>query len=79
MKALSTKQAQACENALHPRCRCRCGGALHGARRAGREIPNRAWFESLPPDDPHHLEPDDPEEDECETQEVTQLALPLLF
>jgi len=32
-RALSFAQAQRCEDALHPRCRCRCGGALHGAKR----------------------------------------------
>ena len=29
-RALSKAQAVACENAKHPKCRCRCGGALHG-------------------------------------------------
>lgn len=27
---MSLKAAAACENAKGPRCRCRCGGALHG-------------------------------------------------
>ncbi len=46
MKPLSLKQSQACENATHPRCRCRCGGAFHGAKRV--EDTRR-----LPRDDPH--------------------------
>lgn len=30
MRPLSEERASACENATSPRCRCRCGGALHG-------------------------------------------------
>lgn len=52
MKQLSERQANACEQATHARCRCRCGGAFHG-RKLGA---GRAFFESLPKDDPHHLE-----------------------
>ncbi|MGE0160714.1 MAG: hypothetical protein AB7T31_15005 [Gemmatimonadales bacterium] len=48
MKPLSYAAAARCENATHPRCKCRCGGVLHGAKR------NRP--ENLPPDDPHHAE-----------------------
>jgi len=33
MKKLTVKAAWECENAMEPRCRCRCGGKLHGARR----------------------------------------------
>lgn len=54
-RRLSQKQAQACENALTPRCRCRCGGQLHGAKRGGEEVPPREWFEELAPDDPHRI------------------------
>lgn len=36
MRALSERQAASCENAKHPRCRCRCGGALHGRTRHGQ-------------------------------------------
>lgn len=62
VRALSLAQAQACENAVHPHCDCRCGGAAHGKGRAKlggvtipeKEIP-RAFFEELPPDDPHRL------------------------
>lgn len=57
-KPLSDKQAQACENAVGPVCRCRCGGALHG-RKGGGTMPDggidRAYFERLPDDDPHRL------------------------
>lgn len=50
MKALTERQASACENATRPRCRCRCGGALHGAARG---VP----LHELPKDDPHHAVP----------------------
>lgn len=45
-RPLNFTQADACENARYKRCRCRCGGALHGAARG---IP----FDKLPTDDPH--------------------------
>ena len=32
-RGLSYRQAQTCEQAAKPRCRCRCGGAMHGAKR----------------------------------------------
>ena len=54
MKRLSVGQASACENATTPRCRCRCGGLLHGVKRG---IP----VTRLPPDDPHHAEEEDPQ------------------
>ena len=31
IRKLVDRNADACERALHPRCRCHCGGALHGA------------------------------------------------
>ena len=34
MRALGVALALSCEMATTERCRCRCGGALHGARRA---------------------------------------------
>lgn len=46
MKPLTERQAARCEIAVHSRCRCRCGGRLHGAQRA---------FEFLAPDDPHFV------------------------
>ena len=49
MRALTERAASACENAKHSRCRCRCGGALHGASRGTPVV-------ELPPDDPHHAE-----------------------
>lgn len=63
VRALSLAQARACENAVHPHCDCRCGGAAHGKGRArtdsGEQIPEdqipRDFFEGLPPDDPHRL------------------------
>lgn len=59
MRRLSENQARTCEDAVGKVCRCRCGGALHGANRARKahpegEIP-REWFEQLPPDDPHKV------------------------
>lgn len=48
---LSDAAAAACEKACKPRCRCRCKGALHGAGRGE----DRAFFEQLPEDDPHHV------------------------
>lgn len=56
MRNLTLKQARRCEEAIGKRCRCRCGGALHGARRGGDKTP-RTWFEALPEDDPHHIRP----------------------
>ncbi len=29
-RPLTLHQSDACTNALHPRCTCRCGGLLHG-------------------------------------------------
>jgi hypothetical protein len=46
MRALSERQAGACENAKTGRCACRCGGAYHGASRA-------ADVTQLPEGDPH--------------------------
>ena len=44
-RALSYAQARRCEDALHPRCRCRCNGTLHGAKRGS--------VLDLPLNDPH--------------------------
>ena len=54
MRALSLRAASRCETAQHSTCRCRCGGALHGKKRAGEE-PERGFFETLAEDDPHHV------------------------
>jgi hypothetical protein len=49
MKQLSLRAAQRCETAKTARCRCRCGGLLHG--RARGEDPE--FFAALPDGDPH--------------------------
>lgn len=59
MRALSERQARNCEEARKPVCRCRCGGALHGAKRGG-EKPGRTWYEQLPEDDPHKVKAKQP-------------------
>jgi len=55
MKALGVRAAAACENATTPReaCRCRCGGAFHGAGRVGDAT---ELLDNLPESDPHHPE-----------------------
>ena len=53
MRALSVPQAARCETALNEKCRCRCGGRFHGARRVLE--PDRELFEALPEKDPHHV------------------------
>jgi len=58
MKPPTDKQAQACENATGKVCHCRCGGAAHGRNAGGTKDDgsiDRAFFEGLPVDDPHHL------------------------
>jgi hypothetical protein len=45
---ISRKRAFECENAIEKRCRCRCGGKLHGAKRTG-------LFDRLSPSDPHYV------------------------
>lgn len=59
MRQLSERQARNCEEARTPRCRCRCGGRLHGVKRGGNN-PERTFYEDLPDDDPHHLKPKKP-------------------
>jgi hypothetical protein len=36
MRKLSERAADSCANAKKPRCKCRCGGALHGMGHHGR-------------------------------------------
>ncbi len=48
MKSLTERQAARCENAVHPRCRCRCRGLAHGRQRYFK-------FGDLPEGDPHRL------------------------
>jgi hypothetical protein len=49
MKRLSMRSAIRCETATTGRCRCRCGGLLHGKARGA----DAEFFEMLPDDDPH--------------------------
>lgn len=49
MKALSARQATRCENARSRRCRCRCGGLLHGKGR----FTDAGATGLLAADDPH--------------------------
>lgn len=51
-RALSVKQADKCEQAKEHVCKCRCGGALHGAKR-GSGI---TFFNRLPANDPHYIQ-----------------------
>jgi hypothetical protein len=51
---LSFRQARACEQGITARCRCRCRGALHGARRFG-STPTFNDFRGLPVGDPHRV------------------------
>lgn len=53
MRRLSLRQAWNCETAVEERCRCRCGGLLHGARRA--TLTRAADLHTLPANDPHHV------------------------
>ena len=46
MRPLSFEQAVACEIGSSSRCRCRCGGKLHGAYRVDNPL-------ALPLTDPH--------------------------
>ncbi len=67
LRALSVGQATRCEEATKPRCECRCGGKLHGARRTLN-------VRELPDGDPH--KPAKEEEGTPETTaELNQLLL----
>jgi hypothetical protein len=50
MKPLTQREADRCENALESVCKCRCGGAKHGAGR----VSVGGDFSTLPLGDPHH-------------------------
>ncbi len=54
MRELSVRQVRRCENAKSKRCRCRCGGKLHGVARIPLDAPRDA-FEDLPQGDAHKL------------------------
>lgn len=53
IRGLSARQAATCETAKTTRCRCRCGGRLHGSGRFTQ--PEDAL--TLAEDDPHFAEP----------------------
>src|SRR5256885_9806190 len=75
MKPLSDKQALACEQAREPVCRCRCGGAGHGAKRGGVHADgsiDRAFFEALQKDDPHYLPDEAARQRQVEARKVAQ-------
>ena len=47
---LTQREAERCEMAQEPACKCRCEGAKHGAGRIGKG----GDFSLLPEDDPHY-------------------------
>ena len=47
---LTQREADRCEQAQEPVCKCRCGGVKHGAKR----VPAGGDYSVLPMDDPHH-------------------------
>ncbi len=47
---LTQREADRCENAKEPVCKCRCRGVKHGAKR----VPSGGDFSVLPSDDPHY-------------------------
>jgi hypothetical protein len=49
MRNLTQRQAQRCEDAKSKRCRCRCGGTMHGVARGD--------VLALDEGDAHHAEP----------------------
>lgn len=51
MRALSATAAGKCEHATSTRCRCRCGGAYHGAGRYDADDLEAAYL--LDEGDPH--------------------------
>lgn len=55
MRAMTMRQAVSCESATGRRCRCRCGGLMHGR---GRML--EAEIMALPEEDPHHAQPPKP-------------------
>lgn len=52
---ISFKTAFNCENARGGKCKCRCGGKLHGAARITADEDARKYLENLPPGDPHRI------------------------
>ena len=54
-RPLTFRQANTCEHAKSKRCRCRCGGALHGIGRSMPEDGRSFYEDGLQPDDPHRI------------------------
>jgi hypothetical protein len=54
VKLLSARQAVSCETATTRRCRCRCGGKLHGAGRF-TDPDDAGALRELPAGDPHAI------------------------
>ncbi len=52
MRRLSARQAVTCENATGKRCKCRCGGLLHGRGR----VADAEEAAQLPQADPHYAQ-----------------------
>ena len=58
MRSLTQRQAVACETAASTRCRCRCGGAFHGANRqleSAADAEAVEYIVRLPEEDPHYV------------------------
>jgi len=53
-RPISPRAALSCEMARTPRCRCRCGGELHGAKRLAADATEEA-LTTLPEHDPHFV------------------------
>ena len=76
--SLTMYQASTCETAREPVCKCRCGGALHGARRGGElsgGAVDTSFFEGLPEDDAHHVTPEVVRKTRSREQRVSRSAL----
>jgi len=72
MRRMTMRQAITCETAHGRRCRCRCGGLLHGRGRV-----SEAEIAGLPEEDPHHALPPRPRKNaQQRREEAGQLLLP---
>ena len=71
LKSLSLRQAQRCETAKNPTCKCRCGGKLHGIGRA--KDPDAAFFNELPDEDPHHIDSAEQKRAKAKAERAAQL------
>jgi hypothetical protein len=61
---MTMRAAITCETAEGRRCRCRCGGLLHGRGRV-----SEAQIAALPEEDPHHAQPPKPRKTARQRQE----------